>query len=126
MSSEVIFWKENKLMTKTDQREDTKTLYAILSYLRDLDPDMPMNQVVCFTWIALNEGRTQVEMRQDLQMASSTSSRSLAALSNVHRLGKPGLGIVEWVENPEDRRAKLLYISDKGKAVLNKLTGMVG
>ena len=47
-------------------------------------------------------------------MASSTSSRNIAALSNVQRLGKPGLGLIDWVDSPKDRRVKLLYLTPKG------------
>lgn len=107
-------------------RKQFRSIYQILLALRELDADMPVNQAVCFAWIALNEGRTQVELRQDLDMASSTSSRNLAALSKVHRLGKPGLDMIEWVENPEDRRAKLLYLSNKGKHLVSKMLARFG
>ncbi|WP_294608287.1 MarR family winged helix-turn-helix transcriptional regulator [uncultured Roseovarius sp.] len=66
-------------------------------------------------WVALNEGKTQKQLRDSLGMASSTSSRNLAALSKVHRLGKPGLELIEWHESLEDRRQKLLYLSPKGR-----------
>lgn len=107
-------------------RNQFRVIYSILSELRELDADMPMNQAVCFAWIALNEGRTQVELRQDLDMASSTSSRSLAALSKVHRLGKPGLNLIEWVENPEDRRAKLLFLTTRGRHLVETLLSPLG
>lgn len=111
-----------KTSTLTDTtRRQFRSIFSILQELRELDADMPMNQAVCFAWIALNEGRTQVELRQDLDMASSTSSRSLAALSKVHRLGKPGLNLIEWVENPEDRRAKLLFLTVQGRHLVDKL-----
>lgn len=102
-------------------RKQFRVVYKIILTLREIDADMPMNQAICFAWIALNEGRTQVELRQDLDMASSTSSRSLAALSKVHRLGKPGLNLIEWLENPEDRRAKLLFLSARGRNLVEDL-----
>lgn len=113
-----------KTSTLTDvNRSQFRSIFQIMSILRDLDADMPINQATCFCWIVLNEGRTQVELRQDLEMASSTSSRSLAALSKVHRLGKPGLDLIEWVENPEDRRAKLLFLSTRGRRLVEQLIG---
>ena len=111
-----------KQTTLTDvTRSQFRAIFRLLTEFRELDADMPMNQAVCFAWIALNEGRTQVELRQDLDMASSTSSRSLAALSKVHRLGKPGLNLIEWVENPEDRRAKLLFLTVQGRHLVERL-----
>lgn len=109
-----------------NDRNELRRLYQVLLALHNVDADMTMNQVVCFAWIALHEGRTQVELRQALDMASSTSSRSLAALSKVHRLGKPGLGLIEWVENPEDRRAKLIYLTPQGKRLVESLLAPLG
>jgi DNA-binding MarR family transcriptional regulator len=104
-----------------ENRKQDRSVFRLLIVLRDLDADMTMNQAVCFLWVLLNEGHTQVELRQELDMASSTASRSLTALSKVNRLGKPGLGLIEWVENPEDRRAKLLFLSDRGRNVVTKM-----
>ncbi|KNX40021.1 hypothetical protein ROTO_34280 [Roseovarius tolerans] len=111
---------------QSSDRKQFRAIFQVMQALRELDADMPMNQAVCFAWIALNEGRTQVELRQDLDMASSTSSRNLAALSKVHRLGKPGLDMIEWVENPKDRRAKLLYLSNEGKHLVSKMLARFG
>lgn len=110
----------NTTLNDTERRQ-LRSIYGLLSELRKIDADMPVNQTVCLAWVALNEGRTQVELRRDLDMASSTSSRSLAALSKVHRLGKPGLDLIEWAENPEDRRAKLLFLSTKGRALVERM-----
>ena len=84
-----------------------------------------MSMAVVFAWVALNEGKTQVDLRNALDMPSASSSRILAALSKIHRLGKPGHDLIEWVENPEDRRAKLLYLSAKGRALVTKLRTIV-
>lgn len=102
-------------------RKQFRTIFNMNSRLREVDADMNINQVAVFMWVALNEGRTQVELRTGLNMASSTSSRCLAALSKVHRLGKPGLDLIEWVENPDDRRAKLLYLTTRGRHLVEAL-----
>lgn len=109
---------------KTEQdRRAFRSIFNLIGALREVEKDMPMSMAAIFAWVALNEGRTQVEMRQDLVMPSATSSRNLAALSKVHRLGKPGHDLVEWSENPADRRAKLLYLTKTGKALVEKLVG---
>jgi len=104
-------------MQNENEKRELRSIFNLITAFRRLEPDMPMTQAICFVWVALNEGRTQVELRQALDMPSATSSRNLAALSKVHRLGKPGLDLIEWVENPEDRRAKMLYLTKRGKHV---------
>lgn len=109
-------------MESTETTRTLRSIFTLISKFRELEPDMPMTQAICFLWVCLHEGRTQVELRQALDMPSATSSRNLAALSKIHRLGKPGLNLIEWVENPDDRRAKLLYLTRRGKAIAETLT----
>lgn len=107
-------------VTDTDRRL-FRRVFGVLSHLREIESDMPIQQVVVLAWVALNEGKTQKQLRDSLDMASSTSSRNLAALSKVHRLGKPGLGMIDWVDSPEDRRQKLLYLSSKGRKFVTEV-----
>lgn len=109
------------VFSNDDDRKSFRLLLKITETFREVDKDILLSSASVFLWVALHEGSTQREMRDDLGLASSTSSRNLAALSKVHRLGKPGLGLVEWVESPEDRRAKLLFLTTKGKALVGQL-----
>ena len=111
------------VFTTDHDRQTFRNLYKVSTILREIEKDMPMTMASIFLWVALNEGGTQADLRLDLDLASSTSSRNLAALSKVHRLGVPGHGLIEWVENPEDRRAKLLFLSTKGKALVGRIMG---
>lgn len=96
-------------------------IYTIVRILRELDPDMSMNQVLVFCWVVLNEGKTQRDLRAALEIPPSTASRNLAALSKVHRLRKPGLDLVEWVECPRDRRANVLFLTTRGRRLVDQL-----
>lgn len=98
-----------------------RSLHRVLGRMRDLDKDMPVQQSVVLTWVALNEGESQRKLREDLDMPSSTTSRNLAALSKIHRLGKAGLGLIELQESPEDRRVKLLYLTPKGRQLIERM-----
>ena len=113
------------IFTNDLDKKQFRSLFNIISTLRDIERDMPMSMAVIFAWIALNEGKTQADLRLALDLPSATSSRNLAALSKVHRLGKPGHNLIEWVESPEDRRAKLLFLTPKGKALVGKLLGLL-
>lgn len=112
-------------LTNDQDRKRARSIFNLIVVFREVEKDMPMSMAIIFIWVALNEGSTQVEMRQALDMPSATSSRNLAALSKVHRLGKAGHDLVEWVENPEDRRAKLLYLTAKGKKLMGRILDTV-
>ena len=99
----------------------TRNLMKVLEGFREQDGEMPVQQMLVLLWIASNEGKTQRELIAALSMAPSTSSRNIAALSEVHRLGKPGLGLVTWSDHPTDRRIKLLMLTPKGKAFITRL-----
>lgn len=111
--------------TTDKERRVFRSVYSLIGSLRDVEKDMPMSMAIIFAWVALNEGKTQVDMRNALDMPSATSSRNLAALSKVHRLGKPGHNLIQWEENPEDRRAKLLYLTPKGRKLAKILLDTV-
>jgi DNA-binding MarR family transcriptional regulator len=104
-----------------EQRRSFRSIYTMLTRFREQDETMPVQQMLVFCYIALNEGSTQRDLIKDLDMASSTSSRNIAALSPVHRLGTPGLALITWTDDPQDRRAKLLVLTAKGRAFAHRL-----
>lgn len=105
------------------ERRTCRKLLTIISKFREQDAEMPIQQAVTFLWVALNEGKTQRDARQSLDMPASSASRNLAALSKVHRLGKEGLGLIQFDEDPNDRRAKILSLTPKGRAFLSNIMG---
>ncbi len=111
--------------SRDQERQSFRSLFNVFEVVRDQDSDMSISQATVFFWVCLNEGRTQADLRQSLGMPSSTASRSLAALSKMHRLGKEGLDLIEWVECATDRRQKELYLTRKGTALRNRLVSLV-
>ncbi|WP_210092396.1 MarR family winged helix-turn-helix transcriptional regulator [Ruegeria sp. HKCCSP346] len=100
-------------------------LFAIISRFREVDSEMPVQQMLCLVWVANNEGKSQKELRDSLGMASSTASRNLNALADYHRLGKPGLGLVEMADDFRDRRQKVVRLTPKGRTLMNEVLNYV-
>ena len=109
-------WGENDL-----ERRTLRGLFQVIGLLREQAVDMPAQQMLVLIYVGLHEGCAQKELVRDLALPNSTASRNVAALSEVHRLGKPGLGLVTWVEDPEDRRSNHLYLTVKGRHFLRKV-----
>lgn len=116
----------DKTWIKSDEERRTfRRLNSILHLFRGQDGEMPIQQILTFCWVALNEGGVQRDLCSALDMPHSTASRNIAALSTVHRLGKPGLGLITWVESPDDRRAKLLMLTEKGRAFARQVLDLL-
>ena len=60
-------------------------------------------------------------------MSQSLCSRTVAALSKWQRRGTPGLDLIEAIEDPRERRRKIMYLTPKGRQrmtrALEALTG---
>jgi DNA-binding MarR family transcriptional regulator len=48
-------------------------------------------------------------------MSQSLCSRTVAALSKWQRRGTPGLDLIEAIEDPRERRRKIMYLTPKGR-----------
>lgn len=107
--------------TFNGQMPALRGLFRSVERFREVDNDMPVAQMSVLMYVALHPEATQREIIRDLDMASSTVSRSVASLSEVHRLGKPGLGLLTWFDDPTDRRTKRLMLTRKGETFMTRL-----
>jgi len=108
-----------------DARLAARRLLGCIEILRKADPDMPIVSAAVLLSIAVNEGTTQRDIATSLQIPTSTTSRTIAVLSNVKRIGKQGLELVSWYDDPNDRRTKRLLLSPKGRSLIKKLVETV-
>ena len=92
-----------------------------LEEFRKWNPDVTANVVLTFMLIARHPGITQKELMKRLGLADSGTSRTTAALSRYGDRNKPGWDVIDLVENPLDRREKLLYLNKKGNVILAAL-----
>jgi DNA-binding MarR family transcriptional regulator len=105
---------------KTDLRF-TSLVSLIDVFREEVDPEMPVNYVMTFLLIALNEGATLKDLQDKAGLEQSTVSRNVAALSERHRAGKPGYDLVEVRPFPDNFRFKCVTLKPKGRALVRKL-----
>lgn len=101
-------------------------LINIVEEFRKLDTEMQMQTAMTFLLVAKNEGCTVKEVGEWLGLSGAASSRNVAALSEWHRKGRPGHNLVVSKTDLDDRRARKLFLTPKGRAVLNTLSEQVG
>ncbi|NYZ12976.1 winged helix DNA-binding protein [Azospirillum sp. RWY-5-1] len=112
-------------MNAPTRPEAVATVARVLEAFRTLDPDLPIQYALSFLTIAQNEGLSIGELADHLGIAQSSASRNVAALSRWHSFGKAGLDLVQSQEDPRERRRKIVTLTDKGRAFLDTLAGII-
>ena len=92
-----------------------------VAVVRMVDPDMKAQTLATLLWISQHQGKNIEEMRTALGLTSSSASRAIARLLDTERPGRPGLNFVTSFDNPDDRREKLLMLTPKGVAFMQRL-----
>jgi len=97
-----------------------KKLQGVLNELTNVDSEFPLQWAIVFLQIAHNEGAALKDIAEETGISMSVMSRTIGALSNYRRMGKP-YGIVVVKQAKDDRRRKELFLSAKGKRLIEKL-----
>jgi len=101
-----------------------KELKKSLETLRGLDSDMPMAQALALLVIAEKEGLSLKELAEEIGVGMASASRYVAFFGKPTPLSKKGLGLVVATEDPMERRKKIINLTAKGRALVNKLGGL--
>ena len=96
-------------------------LLRVIDAFRILDPEMPLQCLMSFLYIASHDNCHKMAMEEDLEMTTATASRNTDRLSHHHRLRKPGLGLIEKYDDPTNRRRSVLRLTPRGRQFANQL-----
>jgi len=82
---------------------------------RKIDPEIQAQTILTFVLTMQSSGKLTVkDIATKLGIAQSSASRNVAALSKIHRKGRPGHDLIRAMENPMDRREKFVELTPKG------------
>lgn len=99
--------------------------FRFLEELRKLDPEMQLQTAQTFMCVALRPGITMKEIGDKLGLSQSSCSRNVAALSKWHRLNKPGHNLVVAVEDPMERRRKVVNLTQDGERMARNIKALL-
>ncbi|HEV7611364.1 MAG TPA: MarR family winged helix-turn-helix transcriptional regulator [Steroidobacteraceae bacterium] len=90
----------------------------------EVDRDLPITLISVFAGIAAApEGVDQKELMDALVIGSSSMSRAVQTLSDLHYMkGKPGLGLISRGMDLQDNKRRILKLTEKGMALSKKLS----
>ena len=107
---------ENKIANK---------ISLLLIAFRALQPSMTIQVAHTFLLAAMHEGKSLTEIAQLSGFRFPTVSRNILDLGPRNRKREPGLGLVLTVTDPMELRRKQVQLTDKGRALLNQLNGIM-
>jgi DNA-binding MarR family transcriptional regulator len=87
--------------------------------------DSPLTLALVFARIAIAgpEGVLQATVERELKLPSAVLTRSVQTLSGLHYgKNKPGLGLITRTIDSADGRHRILWLTEKGRAVLTPVT----
>lgn len=106
-----------------EQTKQMDHLMSALTELRDLDMDMPIAQALSLLLIAKHEGLSLSELAQKAGVGMASASRYVAAFGKPTKPGAKGHGLAVATEDPMERRKKVITLTHRGRAFVNKLIG---
>ena len=103
------------------------TLLEALLALKALEPRISVNEIVAFLYTSENEGLSVQELAFVAKLTQSTASRSLRSLGQPGSdwAQAPALGLVDAFLNPNDGRSHVIHLSEKGRALRDRLDVMI-
>ena len=93
--------------------------------LRILDREIPGQLVSAFLFIASHNPCHKQAMEEELGIPVSSGSRVSDWLSDYHRLGKPGLGLIKKSRDPYNLRKVVLELTPKGESLAKQIKDLI-
>lgn len=100
-------------------------LRRAIDLLRTFDHEIPGQVISVFFYVCARNGCKTTPMPKDLGLAQSSISRCSDWLSDYHRLGKPGMGLIIKKTDPQDRRVRRLWLTPKGELVKQQIEDLL-
>jgi DNA-binding MarR family transcriptional regulator len=105
--------------------QSTERLLNAFELLRLMDREIPGQVVSAFLYIASHNPCHKQALEEDLGFKVASGSRTTDWLSEYHRLGKPGLGLIKKYQDPLNRRRVLLELTPKGEALIRQMKALI-
>ena len=97
------------------------TFLTAFEKLRALDEKVPGQLVASFLYVASHSPCHKQAMEEDLNLKVASGSRNIAWLSDYHRSGGPGLGLVRKYQDPSNNRRILVELTEKGEQLAKEI-----
>jgi len=104
---------------------DLDRLASALAAFSVLEPTaLPLHHAQVFLVVAQNEPILYDDIERILGLSNASVSRTVNALSDIHRTGREGLRLLTVEKDPQERRRYLVSLSARGRALLRQIKSL--
>ena len=86
---------------------------------------VPAQVVQAFFFIASHNKCHKQALEAEMNFTMASASRACDYLSTHHRLGKPGMGLIEKITDPSNRRRIELHLTPKGHQLADTIKDII-
>ena len=104
-----------------EDKAELKKLLTALESFRELRPTMPLQYIVTYLLVALDEGDGPSDYAKRAGVSNSVMSRHLLDIGERDRYGEDGFGLITQRQDPMELRRHQAMLSDRGKGLAHKL-----
>lgn len=97
-------------------------LLQVLDRVRKEAPELPTQQLHVLLAVAKYEGMSMSDIQDRCFMKNASGGRNIHALEVDTGDAREGKGWISVVINPKDKRERLLYLTDQGRAIIELIT----
>lgn len=101
---------------------DTYALDNALSFFADeVDSELQLQTLRCFLFVAHRGSCTQKDVEDSLKVSNSSASRNISYWTERKFDKRPGKNFIMRVEDPNDRRYRVLTLTKNGRDFFERL-----
>jgi hypothetical protein len=104
-----------------DEKEDIRRLLAALEPFRNIRSTMPLQYVVAYLLVALEEGKGVTEYANDAGVQQAVMSRYLLDIGDRNRYKEEGFGLVTQRADPMNLRKHQVLMTNDGLKVAKQI-----
>lgn len=101
---------------------DTRILDKTLELFASIDPELQIQTIRVFLFVAIKGSCVQKDVETGLGMTNPSASRNVSYWTDLRFDKKAGKGFISRHDDVSDRRHKVLMLTKKGKEFYEKVT----